>query len=299
MAWKVAVANGVDNDRGIFGGYYLFPNTVGNVYFADSVNGSSSNPGTSGGAAMDTLADAIAKATTNNGDTVILVPGHAETFAGAAALTISKSGLRIVGMGNGHNRPYFTWATSTAAQMIVSGSNVSFENIVFDFTGIDAVVLALSVTGTDVSFTNCEFICNSGTAGTVLGLVFGAGADRWVVKNCRFTGPAANTGTTTTAQLKYTAGVDGLCQGCYFTGKMTQAILNTGTVLRGLINNNDFVIATGTAAISVAAASTPFISGNRMNVASGTAPVVAAAGFVAGNSYSAAAGVTAGSALTF
>ena len=75
---------------------------------------------------------------------------------------------------------------------------------------------------------------------------------------------------------------------------MTQAILNvTGTVLRGLINANVFVIATGTKAISVAAASTPMISNNAINVPSGTAPVIAAAGFVANNSYSAAAGVTA------
>ena len=79
---------------------------------------------------------------------------------------------------------------------------------------------------------------------------------------------------------------------------MTQAILNSTTVLRGLIDSNRFVISTGTLAISVAAASTPFITNNRINVPSGTAPITAAAGFVAGNVYSAAAGVTAGTAVT-
>ena len=69
---------------------------------------------------------------------------------------------------------------------------------------------------------------------------------------------------------------------------MTQAILNATTVLRGLIDSNRFVISTGTLAISVAAASTPFITNNRINVPSGTAPITAAAGFVAGNVYSAA-----------
>ena len=58
------------------------------------------------------------------------------------------------------------------------------------------------------------------------------------------------------------------------------------------------VVGTGTKAISVAAASTPFISNNRINVPSGTTPIIAAAGFVAGNIYSAAAGVTAGTAVT-
>jgi hypothetical protein len=84
----------------------------------------------------------------------------------------------------------------------------------------------------------------------------------------------------------------------YFAGKTTNAILNATTVLRGLIDNNR-IVTTGTAAINMAAASTPFISNNRMNVASGTAPIVAAAGFMAGNVYSAAAGVTAGTAATF
>jgi hypothetical protein len=74
---------------------------------------------------------------------------------------------------------------------------------------------------------------------------------------------------------------------------MTQAILNATAVLRGLIDNNRFVVATGTVAITMHSSSTPFISNNRINVPSGTAPIVAAAGFVAGNVYSAAAGVTA------
>jgi len=72
---------------------------------------------------------------------------------------------------------------------------------------------------------------------------------------------------------------------------MTQAILNATALLRGVIDNNRFVIATGTLAISVHASSTPFISNNRINVPSGTTPITAAAGFVAGNIYSAAAGV--------
>jgi hypothetical protein len=65
------------------------------------------------------------------------------------------------------------------------------------------------------------------------------------------------------------------------------------------IDNNRFVIGTGTVAITMAAASTPFICNNNINVPSGTAPIVAAAGFVSRNSYSAAAGVTAGTASTF
>jgi hypothetical protein len=73
---------------------------------------------------------------------------------------------------------------------------------------------------------------------------------------------------------------------------MTQAIKNVATVLRGVIDGNRAIIGTGTLFATMAAASTPFIVDNRINVPSGTTPITAAAGFVAGNQYSAAAGVT-------
>ena len=267
----------------------------GNIWFVDS-NGTAGS-GLSPEDPKVTLAAAENALTTANDDTVYVLDSHAETFAVAASLTLAKNGTTWVGLGNGRSRPTFTF-TATASQMIVSGTNVTIRNCVFDFTGIDAVVAAISVTGADVAFEDCEFITNSGTAGCVLGILTAATATRFRVERCRFLGPATNTGTTTTAQIKHEVGVDYVIKDCYFTGKMTQAILNATAVLRGLIDNNRFVVATGTLAISVHASSTPFITNNRINVPSGTTPITAAAGFVAGNIYSAAAGVTAGTAST-
>lgn len=272
----------------------------GDLWFACSA---ATNAAATGGYTPDvptlTLIQAQTLATAANADIVYVGQGHAESIVAAAGMTFSKSGVSYVGLGNGRNRPIITFSTSTAAQMIVSGANILFQNIVFDFTGIDAIVAAISVTGTDVTFDNCEFICNSATAGVVKGILTAATADRFRVTNCRFLGPAVNAGTTTTAQLDHEVGVDYLFQNNYFTGKMTQAILNATTCLRGLIDNNRFVVATGTVAITMAAASTPFITNNRINVPSGTAPITCAAGFMAGNVYSAAAGVAAGTASTF
>jgi len=274
--------------------------TGGDIYFAGSAN---ANAAATGGYYSDvptlTLAQAQTLCTAANGDVVFVQAGHAETITGAAGITFSKSGVKYVGLGNGRARPTITFSTSTAAQLIVSGANITFENFIFDFTGIDAIVAAIYVTANDVRFDNCEFICNNATAGCVLGILTAATATRFAVVNCRFLGQATNSGTTTTAQIQHESGDDFLIQNCYFTGKMTQAILNTtNTVLRGLIDGNRFVVSTGTAAITMKSTSTPFITNNRMNVASGTAPIAAAAGFVAGNVYSAAAGVTAGTAST-
>lgn len=269
---------------------------LGNVFFADSVTGSSTG-GYHPDAPCATLIQAQTLATASANDTVYVGHAHAESVIAAAGMTFSKAGVTYVGLGVGRLRPTITFSTDTAAQLIVSGANITFRNFVFDLTGISAIVAAISVTGADVSFEDCDFIISTGTNAPVLGILTAATAARLRVERCRFLGPATSTDTCT-ACIKHEVGVDYVIRDCYFTGKMTQAILNATALLRGLIHNNVFVIATGTLAVSVHASSTPMITNNRINVPSGTTPITAAAGFVAGNVYSAAAGVTAGTAST-
>ena len=270
----------------------------GAEYFVSSVTGASTGGGSPDSPAA-TLIQAQSAATASADDTVYVAHDHAESVTGAAGMTFSKAGITYEGMGLGRLRPTISFTTAIGAQIIISGANTKFRNFVFDFTGFDAITAAISVTAADVTFEDCEFICNSATAGVVLGILTAATATRLKIKRCRFLGTFANSGTTTTAQIKHEVGIDFEISDCYFCGKMTQAILNATAVLRGVIDSNRFVIATGTLAISVHASSTPFIVNCRINVPSGTAPIVAAAGFVSGNSYSAAAGVTAGTAATF
>lgn len=249
---------------------------------------------------FSTLAGAIADANVvaARGDVIFVMPGHAETITGAAGVALSKSGVSVIGLGNGAARPTFTFTTVVGASFDVTAANVLVQNIRF-VCGIDNQTAMNNVSAADVTFDNCEWIISDGTVGAALGILTAATATRLKVLNSRFVGPATNAGTTCAGCIQHESGTDYVIQNCYFAGKMTQAIKNVATVLRGLIDNNRFVIGTGTVAITMAAASTPFISNNRINVPSGTAPITAAAGFVAGNVYSAAAGVTAGVASTF
>ena len=246
---------------------------------------------------QSTLTAALAACVTNRGDTIYIAPGYTQSIIGAAGQTITKNGITIVGLGNGAKTPTFTWTTAVGASFDISGADVTLYNLKF-VAGLDAITAMFNVTGADVFFNSCEFTTNTAALGVVLGILTAATAARLRVENCRFLGTAANSGTTTTAQIKHEVGVDYIIKNNYFTGKMTQAILNATAVLRGLIDGNRFVVATGTVAITMHASSTPFIVNNRINVPSGTAPIVAAAGFVSGNNYSAAAGVTAGTAST-
>lgn len=269
---------------------------TGNIFFVNSLG--TAGTGLSPEDPKITLAAAEAALTTTNDDVVYVMNLHAESIVAAAGTTIAKSGSTWIGLGNGRSRPVITFSTSTAAQLIITGSNVTFKNLVFDFTGITAIVAAISVTGADVAFEDCEFIISTGTNAPVLGILTAATATRIRFDRCRFLGAATSTATCTAA-IQHESGVDYIIRDCYFAGKFTQAILNVATVLRGLIQRNVFVIGTGTVAITMAAASTPMCVDNRFNMPSGTTPIVAAAGFVIGNAYSAAAGVTSGSALTW
>lgn len=272
--------------------------TTGDVYYVDSSAGTSAGNGFSPETAFATISQGVAACTASKGDMVIVMPGHAETVTGDGGVAIGVAGIKILGLGQGRNRPTITFTTNIAASCNVTAANVTIENIVF-VCGIDAQTAMVNVSTADVKFLNCEFETNSGTVGTVVGILTAATATRLWVEGCLFKGPATNAGTTTTAQIDHEAGVDYIIRGNYFTGKCTQNITNGAAVLRGLIDNNRFVTYTGTKSINMHASSTPFISNNRFNVPSGTAPIVAAAGFVAGNVYSAAAGVTAGTASTF
>lgn len=295
------------------GGVYIITDdsqTTGNVWFVNSGGGAQASDtagyGTNPDAPFLTLNYAISQCTASNGDRIYLMPGHAETISAAAAapgtagvgFQANIAGIDIFGLGSGRLRPTFTYTTATTAAATVSAAQVHFKNCVF-INNFDAVVAMITITANDCWFENCEFVTNNATMGVVQCLVTAATADRFKVTGSRFLGPATNSGTTTTAQIDHEVGVDFEISGCYFTGKCTQNILNATTNLRGLIDNNRFVTATGTKSIAMAAASTPMITNNRFNVPSGTAPVVCAAGFMAGNVYSAAAGVTAGTASTF
>lgn len=273
--------------------------TFGNIFYLNSVTGSdTANNGKSPTTAFATLTVAVNACTAGNNDVIFVMQGHTETIVAAGGVTIAKAGVNIIGVGTGRNRPIFNWTTSTAGTFLISAANVYIENLVFSPVGVGAVVSAISITGADVFLNNCEMQISTGTNACVLGILTAATATRLRIESCRFIGPATST-QTCTAAIQHEVGIDYVIRGCYFTGKLTQGILNATTILGGLIDNNRFVIATGTLAITMAAASTPLISNNRINVPSGTTPITAAAGFVAGNVYSAAAGVTAGTASTF
>lgn len=106
----------------------------GRVFWLDSVNGADGNKGTFA-RPFASLAGALAAmsspAPTVWADVLMVKPGHRETISSATALRLTLSGVQIVGLGTGINRPTFTLDTANTSTINVMASDVSFTNCVF------------------------------------------------------------------------------------------------------------------------------------------------------------------------
>ena len=146
---------------------------------SSSLATSNSGDGQTPASAKTTLAAALAL--TSAGDRVFIAPGHAETVSGAAYLTWSQSGVTVIGLGVGANRPTFTFS-ATASQIIISGSNNILSNIRVT-SSIDEVVLMFSITGSNVILDRVDHF-ETTSCQTIAFAAFTTGTD-CAVQNCR------------------------------------------------------------------------------------------------------------------
>lgn len=164
--------------------------TTGNVYFVHATKGASTNGGTHSRDALTTLALALAKCNSSQGDTVILMEGHAETLSTTTqGVAVSLSGVSIIGLGNGRNRPALTCGAATVSGVVISGNNNLFKNIrvIGSTSQTTATNVLVSLTGDDNILEDCSF--EHGGAGP-LSAVGVSGGDRCTIRGCTFLGTA-------------------------------------------------------------------------------------------------------------
>ncbi len=242
----------------------------------------------------------MAASTADQGDTVVVLPGHVETVTGAAGLALSKAGVTVVGLGAGRQRGRVNYTTAAAASVDVTAARVTVDNLVFTMVGVDAVTAGINVSGADFTIQNCEIEFADATNQAVLALLTAATATRMIVRNNYLHG-SADAGTA--AAIRHAAGNDVRIENNVIVGNFTTTlggIDNSAAVANLQVHGN--VIANGTASAAKAmvwhASTTGVFSNNRFAVLTGTAPVTAAAGTNGGGSYySAAAGVAAATLL--
>jgi hypothetical protein len=158
------------------------PSNAGQNFFVSSTAGSSGNDGLGFSTPKATLAQALALCTANRGDRIFLMPAHAESV-GAAGLAWNVAGVSIIGLGNGSNRPTFTWHT-TDAVVTISAANVLIQNII-TAVDVDEIVSMFLVTGANVTFDAVDFVELATSAQAIQWLLTTNAADFLTIKNCR------------------------------------------------------------------------------------------------------------------
>jgi len=136
------------------------PTSSGNYYFVcnrTGANGSDGNEGTDMSAPLATLAFAYSKAVANNGDVIVMLPGHAETISANTTLAWSTAGVTMVGLGVGSARPTFTFDTANTNRIGVTAANNSISGCIFigNFLSIATLFLVGAAPGFTVD--SCEF----------------------------------------------------------------------------------------------------------------------------------------------
>jgi hypothetical protein len=199
------------------------------------IGGSDNNPGTYL-KPFATVDYAIGRCTAGRGDIIAVMPGHTGTISGAAGIAQDVEGVAIVGLGDGSNRPTFTFS-NTAATWAISANNCSVKNIVVT-PSVDSVVKAFNVSGADC-YLGVESQDASSAVEFVNIITTTAAADRIKVdlKHRGFT--AGNAGVAAIALV----GADNADINVDFYGNNSTAVVNMlttaclGVQVRGVFNN--------------------------------------------------------------
>jgi hypothetical protein len=135
------------------------PATTGNVFFVDSgsVHAADGNAAKTPTKPAATIDGAIGKCTANNGDQIIVMPGHAESLTTDGQITMDVAGVSVFGLGQGMTRPTLTY-DAAAGSVIISASNCRWSNIVH-VASFAEVLNGITMNGTSLhnEIDHCRF----------------------------------------------------------------------------------------------------------------------------------------------
>jgi hypothetical protein len=154
---------------------------------------------------VTTLASGLARCRANQGDTVVVLPGHSESGVGTTMMTNLVAGTRIIGIGRGSKMPVFRW-TATTDNWAVSKADVQISGLRLRLEGANGVTEAITWTGADGLLAGNDIEVASGAAlKAAIAVNLSTGADRMVIQGNIWRGTATH---NVTDGLKITAALD-------------------------------------------------------------------------------------------
>lgn len=151
----------------------------GNVFYVSSDDGDDGRSGRSPETAVATLDYAIGLCTANQGDVIYVLPSHAETIATASGVDVDVAGITIIGLGEGADRPTFTFS-AVDATMTVDAASCVVKNLLIK-PSIDSVVSPIVVSAANCSI-DVEIQDATALIECVTGILTTAAADNLDIK---------------------------------------------------------------------------------------------------------------------
>lgn len=234
----------------------------GDVFWVDSGAGSDGYKGTYD-RPFATIDYAVGKCAANNGDLILVKPGHSETITAAAGIALDIAGISIIGLGSGSDRPTINFTIDTGADLDIDAANITIENVYFDLTGVDGVVAAIDVNAADFMLRGCEILMADGTGQAVVAVLGATAAARMKIHGTIIRAP--NTGADCAIRITGTADGNEVI-GCHIYGDFADAAIHnpTGNVATNVRIENNYLqnTQTGDHAIEFVSAVTGIIRNN-------------------------------------
>lgn len=157
----------------------------GDIFYVDS-NASGEADGSSWTDAVTTIDAAVNLCTNDNGDLIFVAPGHTETLGtGANGVDADIRGISIIGVGVGENRPMLDYDTTTD-EFVIGADDVTIANLTFK-SNIDSVAHAIDIEAgaENYSIVDCRFYLETtGTDDFDDVIISNAGCDNGLIENC-------------------------------------------------------------------------------------------------------------------
>lgn len=157
--------------------------STGDVFFVDSGNTSASDgqTGRSRNAPMATINGGIGRCAANNGDIVVVMPGHDENPT--ASIELDVEGVWVRGLGWGASKPTITFG-ALAATFAMSAASCRVSGLRFDLGAVATTVTnAIAVTAADCIIENVDTLPHASSQFTNIISVIATGT-RVIIRDC-------------------------------------------------------------------------------------------------------------------
>ena len=141
--------------------------TAGNIFWVHS--GGSGTGAYSPQNPITTLDAAVGLCTANQGDTIFLMPGHTENITSATGCVLDVTGIRVIGLGQGFDRPTLTLTTATTSTISIGAQSIWLENVLIISNFLDiASAITVSTAGDGLTLKNIEMKNVSAVLGALI-----------------------------------------------------------------------------------------------------------------------------------